>query len=391
MSEQSKSKGRKIEGYWDCPQCGKKKIRGRYRYCDSCGRPRGNGVKFYMLDRTYAENQDEISDEPDWYCSFCQSLNSAKSKVCESCGSSQADSDKNYFAMLAEDEKKKREERQAAYNNPEPDYKEYNSNHSDEDYKNTFTSNETKEPEKTNLFQNIGNKFKGLLFVIPILFLIALMVNFFIPKEQSLVVTETNWERVIEIQEYKTVKESDWSVPNGGRLYDTRSEIHHYDQVVDHYETVEEQKSEQYISGYESVVTGTRDLGNGYFEEITENRPVYSTRYWTETHEEPVYKSVPVYQTKYYYEIERWVHKENEKTNELNNEDYWAEISLKENEREGVKKETYKIITENNKKKTKEYQLDYSDWEKLKAGDEIKAKISAGNIKEILEINNHKN
>lgn len=107
MSEQSKSKGRKIEGYWDCPQCGKKKIRGRYRYCDSCGRPRGNGVKFYMLDRTYAENQDEISDEPDWYCSFCQSLNSAKSKVCESCGSSQADSDKNYFAMLAEDEKKK--------------------------------------------------------------------------------------------------------------------------------------------------------------------------------------------------------------------------------------------------------------------------------------------
>ena len=155
MSEQSKSKGRKIEGYWDCPQCGKKKIRGRYRYCDSCGRPRGNGVKFYMLDRTYAENQDEISDEPDWYCSFCQSLNSAKSKVCESCGSSQADSDKNYFAMLAEDEKKKREERQAAYNNPEPDYKEYNSNHSDEDYKNTFTSNETKEPENTILFQNI--------------------------------------------------------------------------------------------------------------------------------------------------------------------------------------------------------------------------------------------
>lgn len=217
------------------------------------------------------------------------------------------------------------------------------------------------------------------------------MVNFFIPKEQSLVVTETNWERVIEIQEYKTVKESDWSVPNGGRLYDTRSEIHHYDQVVDHYETVEEQKSEQYISGYESVVTGTRDLGNGYFEEITENRPVYSTRYWTETHEEPVYKSVPVYQTKYYYEIERWVHKENEKTNGINNEPYWAEISLKENEREGVKKETYKIITENNKKKTKEYQLDYSDWEKLKAGDEIKAKISAGNIKEILEINNHKN
>ena len=64
---------------------------------------------------------------------------------------------------------------------------------------------------------------------------------------------------------------------------------------------------------------------------------------------------------------------------------------MKENEREGVKKETYKIITENNKKKTKEYQLDYSDWEKLKAGDEIKAKISAGNIKEILEINNHKN
>ena len=37
-----------IMSYWDCKQCGTKKIKGTSRDCPSCGMPRGKDVKFYM-------------------------------------------------------------------------------------------------------------------------------------------------------------------------------------------------------------------------------------------------------------------------------------------------------------------------------------------------------
>ena len=59
--------GQKIEGYWDCDQCGTNKIKGRFRNCTNCGRPRGKDTRFYMIEKTYAENQEDISNAPDWY------------------------------------------------------------------------------------------------------------------------------------------------------------------------------------------------------------------------------------------------------------------------------------------------------------------------------------
>ena len=36
-----------VMGYWDCPICGTKEIRGDVANCPSCGRARGD-VQFYM-------------------------------------------------------------------------------------------------------------------------------------------------------------------------------------------------------------------------------------------------------------------------------------------------------------------------------------------------------
>lgn len=374
--------GKIIEGYWDCPQCGSKKIRGRYRYCNSCGRPRGKGIKFYMVETDeYVEDDSKISREPDWYCSFCQSLNPASSQNCESCGSSQADSDKNYFQMLEEEERKKKEE--------ERNQIEYQG-------QDTETANDTiNEPQKatertqingdaqSQWFKSFG---KMALIFFPILMIAWLLIGLAMPKETTLHVLDKTWERTIEVEEYKTVSESDWYLPSGGRLSYTRREIHHYDKVIDHYKTVTEQKSESYISGYETVVTGHRDLGNGYFEEITSERPVYDTRYWTETKEEPVYRDEPVYQTKYYYDIERWVHKTNVKASGAADDPYWPELNLADNERQGHKKESYEIITENKKEKKKTYKIPFNDWNRINVGNSIKVKTSFGSISEIIDI-----
>ena len=99
-----------VMGYWDCPVCGNKEIRGDVTNCPSCGRARGD-VKFYMKnveegssreenDRTDIEYLTEeqakyVSKNPDWYCSFCNSLNSDNAQFCGNCGSTREESEAN--------------------------------------------------------------------------------------------------------------------------------------------------------------------------------------------------------------------------------------------------------------------------------------------------------
>ena len=92
-----------VMGYWDCPFCGSKEIRGDVVNCPSCGRARGE-VQFYVKGYTEGtslmEDEKKVSKNPDWYCSFCNSLNSDNAQFCGNCGASRADSESNYFQML---------------------------------------------------------------------------------------------------------------------------------------------------------------------------------------------------------------------------------------------------------------------------------------------------
>ena len=79
-----------VMGYWDCPFCGNKGNRGDVSNCPACGRARGD-VQFYVKDYQEGQNLREeelgqfeqldeekaqsFSKNPDWYCSFCNSLN----------------------------------------------------------------------------------------------------------------------------------------------------------------------------------------------------------------------------------------------------------------------------------------------------------------------------
>lgn len=368
--------GTKVEGYWDCNQCGTKQIKGRFRNCTGCGKPRGKDVEFYMLETTAAENQN-VSDEPDWYCSYCESLNSARISSCESCGASREESDKNYFNLQEEKKQEQREKeiKEQIRKEQLDDYKEFRSLNTETLYK-----KENKKEKHTNskLLK------KGIGFASIIALIGFLLVFLFVPKQTTLYVNNKTWQRSIEIEEYKTVRENAWNIPSGGRLVETKREIHHYDQIVDHYKTVTEQKSERYISHYKTE-TSYKDMGNGYFDTVTKQVPVYDTRYWTETKQEPVYKSVPVYQTKYYYDIERWVTKEWKTTEGINNEPYWHELDLQELEREGSRIEDYYISTTNKKDKEKRYELSYEEWEDILINTEIDVKLSMGQITEIVE------
>ena len=128
-------------------------------------------------------------------------------------------------------------------------------------------------------------------------------------------------------------------MPSGARLKYEKNEIYDYEKVVDHYEIKTKQVEKTRISRYETYVTGYKDLGNGYFEEITDERPVYETYYESEEYKEPIYRQEPIYKTKYYYEFDKWLY-----------------------ERTATKHEKYYVKGNNIDGKSLEFLFSYEDW-----------------------------
>ncbi len=344
-----------VMGYWDCPFCGSKGIRGDVVNCPSCGRARGD-VQFYMKDYDEGETREEndradveylseeqakyVSKNPDWYCSFCNSLNSDNAQFCGNCGASRADSESNYFQML--EKKKAREAAEAA--------------------------------------AQAGNKAQQKpsrkpLFIILALLLVIVGVFVFMNGNKTagdLKVTALNWVRNINIEENRMFSESGWKLPSGAEKTDARNEIHHYDQVLDHYENVDVRRSRQVVDHYETYYTYS-DNGNGTFTEVPHERPVYTTEYYTETVRQPVYRSVPRYATKYYYNIWRWTPSRDVTARGDDHNTAWPEVTLAENEREGQRSEAYRFTVEHTQKKkpAETYRLAESDWMNLNVGDQI--------------------
>lgn len=355
-----------IMGYWDCQYCGTKGNRGDTRACPSCGHPRDESVKFYMKDTTHVSDAEasKVSKNPDWYCSFCNTLNSDNDVVCKSCGASKAESEADYFDL-----RKKEQEKAGDYvakRNAERDRAQ--AERQEALRKERMASQKRK--------RSIG---LGVLGV-ALLGLVLLLM----PKKQEATVTEVSWNRTISIEQYANVDESDWSLPAGANLHETREEIHHYDQVLDHYETVEVQKSEQVLDGYDTT-TNYVDLGNGYFEEQTVQTPRYTTRYYTETEQRPVYRDEPVYHTKYYYDIWKWIPSRKVESGAADHEPFWGEPNMTESERESGRNETYKIKVSAKKEKIYDYTVDKDVWDTLNVNDSIIIKVHPAGDDELLD------
>ena len=348
--------GKLVMGYWDCPVCGSKEIRGDVVNCPSCGRARGD-VKFYLkgveegatreenersdIEYLSEEQAKYVSKNPDWYCSFCNSLNSDNAQFCGNCGASRANSEANYFDML-----KKNQEKAAAEQAAQP--------------------RASAQPQKRSSRPLV-------IFAVILLAVIGLFVWMNGNKTAGdLKVTALEWTRVIQIDRNREYSESDWMLPDGATLTDTRSELHHFDSVLDHYESREVRRSRQVVDHYETYYT-YEDNGNGTFSEISHERPVYTTEYYTETVQEPVYVQVPRYANKYYYTIWRWKPEREVTASGTDHQTAWPEYTLEENEREGGRAEQYRFTVEHQEKKEAPatYVVDEAHWMELNVGDRV--------------------
>ena len=344
--------GKLVMAYWDCPSCGSKGLRGDQQSCPNCGRARGE-VKFYLKGYTEGETREEnergdieyvdeeraknVSRNPDWYCSFCHSLNSDNAPTCKSCGASRESSEANYFQMH-----EKLKARQEAKAQPE-------------------TAAQPAKKKRSLL--------PFLLIAAAIIGLIMFMTSNKTRGDYQ--VKSLSWARVIAVEQNVECQESDWSVPAGGTITRQQREIHHYNSVIDHYENVQVQRSRQVIDHYETYYTYT-DRGNGYYEEVAHERPVYDTEYYTETESRPVYRQDPVYATKYFYTIWRWKQTRTADASGEGHNAEWPDPNLAEDERESDRSAAYRVTIQDLKNQSiATYRMKEEDWRAINEGDKI--------------------
>ena len=371
-----------IQGYWACPACGTYDVSGLVDACPSCGRRKDPNTKHYLPGHRPAgigksgESQPKkvyvtekqlrdagIAPEEcdgnhkEWVCPYCDTLNNWADEYCASCGAPKSSSKQNYG-----DHDKVRMRTWIGVPLGEP-----RGCHVEKEQKNSQVERQSAPLRRTA--QPVVEEEPDLTFLISfgmVAAIVGALIFLFAPIKEVATVTDFSWSRSVAIEEFQTVRESGWSVPSGGRTYDTREEIRNYTQVLDHYETVTKEKSRQVLDHYETYYTYS-DNGNGTFTEHEHSSPVYKTEYYTETEEKPVYKQVPVYDTKYYYEIDKWVTVDYAKSEGTDRSPYWETYRLSGEQREGNRYEEYTIYYDNGKHAN----VSKDVWDNTSVGDQV--------------------
>ena len=311
-----------VMGYWDCPYCEAKGLEGTVRACPNCGKPRGEDTEFYMK----AKSREEIIDKgeylteeqaatkgkgEDWLCSYCGGLNSTLDTVCKSCGHTRDNADEGYSDVRERQEAKE--------------------------------ANKAKRAQASTTQESSGSPIKLIIAIVAVIAIFAILFAVFSPKEAEFTITSKSWEYSVDVEQRQNVEESGWTLPDGAELIETRSEIHHYDMVLDHYETRTYVYQDWVQTGSHTEYT-YKDNGDGTFTEVPQLVPDYEYVTKTQEYQEPVYINVPVPATKYYYKIWRWKYKTTVvNSGDGDEEPAFAQVDLGEDERLGAETKRYAI------------------------------------------------
>jgi hypothetical protein len=283
------------EGWWDCTYCSTPN-RGREMHCQACGKPRDPSIQFYI-----PEVEPEVTDEQlaaiakggaDWTCSFCGTDNRAAMTSCRQCSADKGDSIARAEKIL-----------KAGETGKEPPRSESNSQEPNTNQGQNSKPTKPTKPQK-----------KRPKWLLPVLLgaaalLVFLGVQALRVQDVPLEVIEASWERTIDVESQEMVRRTDWAdrVPSDARILRTWEE---------------QDGTERVQVGTERVVTGRRDLGNGFFEDIVENRPVYENR--------------PVFRRRAEYERLEWVVQRTASiTGRYNEPIVWPPVQLRAGERQG--------------------------------------------------------
>lgn len=309
------------EGKWRCTYCSRVN-RGRELRCGGCGATRDADVAFF-LDEDAAEVQDQALigtalGGADWLCLFCGTSNRPADPKCVQCGAEKGTAPSRPVREIPDAPRPP----QGALGRP------------------------ALPPAAKR--SGCGARAWGCLTLLVVLF--GLFLYAALRKSvESVEVAGLEWERTIDVEAYRTVREQAWegSVPSDARVVGRSREVHH---------------EEREQVGSERVKVGTRDLGNGFFEDVYEDRPVYRSR--------------PVYATRYSYEVERWQKDRTARAAGRDGAPRWPDPGLGRAEREGARHESYSAVLRG--KREYRMPLPYARWSSLRVGQRLTATIRGG-------------
>ncbi|HEY0512228.1 MAG TPA: zinc ribbon domain-containing protein [Thermoanaerobaculia bacterium] len=344
------------EGAWDCPVCGRERNRGPEKFCGGCGSPRGPEVEFYLPEDapevTDAEAVKRAGAGPDWICPYCQADNADANAFCSGCGAPR-------------DGAKTRQVTEQRFDAaPQP-----------------VAAPQPLKDGGSRLQEGLG---LGCLGLIALVALVAFLGR---AKPTTLTVTGFHWMRTIAVEQLRPVEEQAWEgeVPSGARVLGSSREVHHVDHIQIGSETRTRDITERVQTGSQRVKVGTRNRGNGYFEDIYEDRPTYENRTRQETYQQPVYRDQPVYRQRIRYEIEKWMPDRVAQAEGRAHAAAWPDPQLGSQERGGKRTEAYEILFRTAEGRPITYKvLNEQVWSSFELGRSYKGKVyDSGEVAEV--------
>ncbi len=313
--------GEKIyEMLWDCEFCGSKKLLGKsHRHCPNCGATQDPTRRYFPSDSEKVAVQDHVYYGADKVCPFCQTPNGAKSTFCGNCGG-------------ALDGAKEVTRRSSQIEGVSPEVDSVQNAKLDLSNQQTPNSDSTAGNKEDLAFKDskwIKAHPKTPKWVVWMLSSLGVgsvgfvLIGVLWTEKVNLKLTEHEWTRSIDIEQFKPVSDSSWcdSMPSDAYSVDRRSEVRSYNQIADG----------------EECHTVKSDNGDGTYSESES----CSTKY----------RSEPVYDSKCYYKVDRWAYERISSANGvgIEPEPYWPAPVYRDCsgsigcERLGARKEKYLV------------------------------------------------
>lgn len=370
-----------LEGAWDCNQCGHVN-RGLDTDCANCSSPKEEDELDYLpVNARVLTSPEEVRLAklgPHWTCDHCGSTtNLSDSPRCETCGQDHDEPDLSNEIEVSRDLShfsRSSVAARVASARATGDSLAHEPLESSQPYRSPVNSH---------------NIMIGVAVAIVVALFGFLLFSKFRTHEGNVVVTSLVWERQVSVEEYRTVREQDWSIPVGGREVRNFEDVFRYEDKFSHYADVSSTvttviKLPDKDGGTYDCSTVTKN-GNGTFTKTKKtcnypDIPQSTVSSWVEHEQVAVSVSAPVYKTKYVYDIERWVHSRwvadsKEAGGELGIKPYWPEVTdLSQNERVGSgRQQKYTVTYSYGDGKTETKELPEAIWSKLKQDQKVTA------------------
>lgn len=356
------------EGKWKCKNCDNANL-GRNVVCGTCGQARGDDVEFYLEDDDAPEVVDEAvlaqaNAGADWICGYCKNSSKASQNTCSSCGAPRAEGADRASGEVIGLGYKSASEQRAAESAP------------------TVPMAAPVAPAAVAAKGGPFGKIVAGCFVLALLACCVFAGILGHKRQAQLTVSAVSWKRTVEVEKWATVAHTDWSVPSGARVLGQSQEIKDYVQVQNGTRSVT--KTREVQSGTKKVKVGKKNKGNGFFEDVYEDRPVYRTETYTER--EPVYERRPVYATKYRYEMDEWTHDRDEVAQGSDLKPAWPTFQLAstgKKEREGRRTERYEVTLREEQNSLTYVAGSEAEFVKFTPGSRWVGMVRAGKVEEL--------